>query len=287
MTDGATLVSPRLRNKHGHHVLRKGNEITIYFLSSLDSANMSEESAFSRVANEVLQAVDHLSTRMEEGLSVLLTGNLPEEEEASTGNQEIPKDDLEFDGDISDEDLDQLLNEGMMNDSPLGGIADSVISDIMANQGAGPSSPLEHFHAFRSAITWSETFIQCLITFQITMFLICMWVSRKDRGLTPRVSVMILIGVIVRLAERLNDFGAKHWRTFATQNYFDKGGIFILIMLCAPLLFDCMIMLVMYIREAGQLLVKVKREEIKRKKGTQNKKETSKKTKKGSTKKTN
>ncbi len=70
---------------------------------------------------------------------------------------------------------------------------------------------------------------------------------------------MVLIGIIVRLAERLNNLGASRWRDFATQNYFDRNGIFMGIMVCAPLLFVCFGMLISMIKEASDLLVDVKK----------------------------
>jgi len=105
------------------------------------------------------------------------------------------------------------------------------------------------------------------------MFILCLWASKKSRGLGPRVVVMVLIAAIVRSAEWLNGLGARNWRQFATQNYFDKRGIFIGIMLCAPLLVDSFIMLLFFVREASHLLVEVKREELVRKKGNGKKSE--------------
>lgn len=77
---------------------------------------------------------------------------------------------------------------------------------------------------------------------------------------------MVVIGVIVRSAEWLNGMGARNWQHFATQNYFDKRGIFVGIMLCGPLLLDSFMMLVFFVLEASQLLVDVKRGELARKK---------------------
>ena len=77
---------------------------------------------------------------------------------------------------------------------------------------------------------------------------------------------MIMIAIIVKSAEFLNELGSTHWREFATQNYFDKRGIFVAIMLSGPLLVDSFIMLFRFLSEASHLLVEVKREEIKRKK---------------------
>jgi hypothetical protein len=130
---------------------------------------------------------------------------------------------------------------------------------------------MENFHAFRSAITWSESFILSLVAFQIFMFFLCLWISRKDRGLTPRVCVLIFIGAVVRSAELLNGIGARNWQSFSKQNYFDRKGIFVGIMLCGPLLVDCLMMLMLFVREAAQLLVLVKTTELKKKMGKKKK----------------
>ena len=74
-----------------------------------------------------------------------------------------------------------------------------------------------------------------------------------------------MIGTLVRLSQYINTYAAEHWESFATQNYFDRGGIFIGIMFCGPLLFYCMMMLFMFLREASQLLIQVKTYEIKKK----------------------
>lgn len=268
---------------------------------------------FTKVANDVLQASEDIVNRMEEGISVLMTGEIPKQQnDAGKPPQEsssIPFDyeeDIDIDN-LSEEEIQRILTEEMMENSPLEGIADSVIGDIVAGQvrtihttremddtleplilltfslyyffftQLGPSTPMEHFHAFRSAITWSETFILSLVAFQIVMFFLVLWVSRKDRSLTARIGVMMFIGALVRSAEWLNSLGGRNWERFSTQNYFDKKGIFVGIMLCGPLLVDCLIMLLMFVKEAGQLLIEVKKEQLTRKKGKKEKKNNEKK----------
>jgi hypothetical protein len=76
---------------------------------------------------------------------------------------------------------------------------------------------------------------------------------------------MVLIVILVKSAEYLNQIAGEQWESFATQNYFDDRGIFIAIMFSSPLLLDSFIMLVMFLREAGQLLILVKTEELKKK----------------------
>jgi transmembrane protein 18 len=138
---------------------------------------------------------------------------------------------------------------------------------------AKPVGFLENFEAFRSAITWSEPFIIGLVTFQIFMFITCLLVSRHDTGIVPRMSVLIFIMVLVRTVEYLNQLASRNWKDFTTQNYFDHKGIFVSFMVSGPLLFDCLMMLMLFVREASGLLVKVKTNEFKRKRKQQQQEE--------------
>ena len=123
-------------------------------------------------------------------------------------------------------------------------------------------SSKDHFDAFRYAITWSEPFIMGLIAFHAFAFLATVFVTRRH-GMVPRLILLTVMAGIVRSAEWLNAYGAKNWETFATQNYFDNNGIFISIMISAPLLLMSFFMLISYLREASTLLVEVKRHELK------------------------
>jgi len=129
----------------------------------------------------------------------------------------------------------------------------------------GPETFTEQLDAFRHAITWSEPFILSILAFQFVMFALTLYVGRRDVTLTPRVIMLVFVGIVVRSAEYINHWAAREWRSFATQNYFDRQGIFISIFLCAPLLIDSFIMLVMFLREAADLLIQVKRSELKKK----------------------
>ena len=50
--------------------------------------------------------------------------------------------------------------------------------------------------------------------------------------------------VVPGFGERLNTYGAEHWREFATQNYFDRNGTFFSFMISAPLLGDAFLIVV-------------------------------------------
>mmetsp|Transcript_15385 Transcript_15385/g.26257 ORF Transcript_15385/g.26257 Transcript_15385/m.26257 type:complete len:249 (-) Transcript_15385:275-1021(-) len=170
-----------------------------------------------------------------------------------------------FEYDDGDEDMDHGMFDNIegMEDvygSPLMGMAENVMSDIMSHQ-IGPQTPKEHIQAFAAAITWNETFIKSLLAFHAAVLVTALLLSRKG-GVYGRMALMIFLGIIVRAAEYLNATGARRWREFATQNYFDKGGIFMGIMVCAPLLVVCSGMLFSMIYEASNLLVDVKKMKI-------------------------
>lgn len=97
------------------------------------------EGIFNRLANEVLEASEQIVNRFEEGYNVLTTGELkpdqgsqPPPAGATMGS--IPNmDDADLDS-LSEEDLQRLLEEHLMDSSPLEGIADSVLGDIVSRQ---------------------------------------------------------------------------------------------------------------------------------------------------------
>lgn len=86
---------------------------------------MAESGIFGKIVNEILQATEHVAARMEEGVSVLLSGKLPgaTNEETDMGGEPI----------VPSEEDDLLMDEDIVG-SPLEGIADSVLGDIMAGQ---------------------------------------------------------------------------------------------------------------------------------------------------------
>lgn len=203
---------------------------------------MAAERFFTKIANDVLDASEQIATRMEEGLGVVFgeSKTLPQAEIPDFGNDNDEEEEL------------------LLMDNPLQGMADDVLRGIMEGQGTGPQTFSDHWNAFLSAVTWTEPFIIGLICFQILMFILSLYVSRKNFALVPRVAVMLVIGIIVRTSEYANIWASSHWKTFATQNYFDHRGIFMSGMVCAPLLVDSLVMLLFFLREAAQLLVQVK-----------------------------
>lgn len=67
---------------------------------------------------------------------------------------------------------------------------------------------------------------------------------------------------IIFNAERINSLAARHWQTFATQNYFQSHGTFTSALLSAPLLLTMFTVLINYLMEMVLLMVEMKRKEL-------------------------
>mmetsp|Transcript_36492 Transcript_36492/g.56066 ORF Transcript_36492/g.56066 Transcript_36492/m.56066 type:complete len:249 (+) Transcript_36492:87-833(+) len=224
----------------------------------------SISSFFEGVTNEVIDASERIGALVDEAITIVSSGGGGGSSSGQNSGTEKPPvtSSLDFD--------DEFDLDGM--ESPLRGIADNVMQNIFEGH-VGPRGPMEQIQAFKSAIRWGEPLILCILGFHCVMILSCIYAARST-ALAPRISVMLVIGVIVRSAEWLNSYGSLNWQRFATQNYFDRSGIFIGIMLCAPLLFYSFVMLIWFLREASSLLKEVKQRERRAKKASKGKKET-------------
>ena len=108
-------------------------------MAANNSPEGSTSSVFEKIANEVLQATERISNSLDDGISLLLNGELAAgggspsadssrdagagQEFASGGGEGMNDDELV----ITEEEL-------AMMGSPLDGIANSVLGDIMAGQ---------------------------------------------------------------------------------------------------------------------------------------------------------
>jgi len=220
----------------------------------LKEENNSKMSIFDSITDYLVETSDQIIKVVEEVTELTFKADSAEDDGGGSG------------GEFGDE-MDEA--EDLFDESPLAGIADGVVKDIFKNQ-SGPQTVWENIEAFSSAITWKEPFIIALIAFHVSMFIATILVIRCD-GIRVRVAFLIFLAIIVRSVERLNQYGSTHWHEFATQNYFDEGGIFASLMISLPLVIFSFLMLISYLREASQLLVEVKRREItekRRKKGS-------------------
>ena len=96
-----------------------------------------ESSFFAKLTNEVLRATEQVTNTLEDGISLLLKGELSQQggsnnDKGHGGN--FGGNDNNMDNPMMDDELFADDEEDPMMGSPLEGIANSVLGDIMSNQ---------------------------------------------------------------------------------------------------------------------------------------------------------
>jgi hypothetical protein len=141
------------------------------------------------------------------------------------------------------------MDSGSSNESEDGSFSDLMsdlegqVLDLMKKTNKAPSDAWQSWMAFSSAINWKESWIISLMVFHLFLFLLII-LTRKRLGIQG--CIFFFITILVRLAETINSYCSDHWQDFATQNYFDKSGLFAGTVFAAPLLTMCLMMLVNY-----------------------------------------
>eukprot|EP00039_Didymoeca_costata_P005724 m.83948 g.83948 ORF g.83948 m.83948 type:complete len:163 (-) comp12946_c0_seq5:1073-1561(-) len=151
--------------------------------------------------------------------------------------------------------LQEALENGMNLKPPVEGAPNT-------ENGEEQLTGLQFWSLFVESVNWKEPWILALVTFHITCtFLIC--VSRSRPNLQ-----MVLFFTMAGLgfaAEYINEIAALNWQKFSEQQYFDHGGFFVAVMLCFPILINLVILTIIWLCTASEMLIAVKRAELKRK----------------------
>ena len=113
---------------------------------------------------------------------------------------------------------------------------------------------------FFHAIDWTERWLHLLGAYHLIIWFLVVGLRRSQDA---QMLLLFFILGSVYVAEYINVYAGEHWKEFASQNYFDKRGVFISIMYSAPLLCASMFILLNALRSASKLLVAVKRQELK------------------------
>lgn len=72
---------------------------------------------------------------------------------------------------------------------------------------------------------------------------------------------LLCIGVYA--AEYLNKWLAKNWKLVSNkQQYFDSSGLFISVIYSMPILFNLLLLIIVWMRSASKDLIKLKRQEV-------------------------
>ena len=99
------------------------------------------------------------------------------------------------------------------------------------SQGA-PSNTLEAIQAFIAAVQWQQPFFLALLCFHLCLLLLSLLLRHSY------MLQLVLLGALLALvsaSENLNSLCKQRWRSIATEDYFDSGGIFASLVWASPL----------------------------------------------------
>jgi hypothetical protein len=117
---------------------------------------------------------------------------------------------------------------------------DQVLRRIAKSGGA--EHPLDAAMAFLSAVDWSaERWLWALYVLFVALFVTAL---AARRSWPAQLLVLLTAVVSVLSASELNALGRVHWASFATQNYFDAGGVFISVVWSTPMIIIAFFVLV-------------------------------------------
>ena len=113
---------------------------------------------------------------------------------------------------------------------------------------------------FYHAIDWSERWLLALLFFHLCVWLVVVGTRRHN---TVQMVLLVALLAVVRSAEWINGVAGRHWELCASQQYFDKHGVFVSVMLSVNLLLAAFFILGNALRASVAMLIEVKKKEFK------------------------
>lgn len=127
-------------------------------------------------------------------------------------------------------------------------------------QNATQGSFVDDVLGFYHAIDWSERWLLALLLFHLCVWLVVVGTRRHN---TVQMVLLVALLAVVRAAEWINGVAGRHWELFASQQYFDKHGVFVSVMLSVNLLLAAFFILGNALRASVAMLIEVKKKEFK------------------------
>lgn len=106
--------------------------------------------------------------------------------------------------------------------------------------------------------------------FHLTCFFLII-VTRKSGLLQAIIFVTLLLSVY--FAENLNELAAKHWQLFTKEQYFDSDGLFFSTVYSTPVLFNCLLLLFIWMSNLGAAVSEMRQMKMNARKKAEERKE--------------
>jgi len=118
---------------------------------------------------------------------------------------------------------------------------------------------IDSIYKFLAHIDWSEPFLQGLITYHI-IILLTVIATRRKLWIQGLLFTIFLLSI--SMTEQANEWLAANYKMYSRLQYFDSPGMFISLTYSAPVLINCVIILINWFFISGEMLVKVKKKQI-------------------------
>jgi hypothetical protein len=115
--------------------------------------------------------------------------------------------------------------------------------------------------AFLYEIDWTEPWLMGLVIFHVVTFCLILMLRQHEY---IQAGIFVTIGLLALSAEHLNEWAAANWKSFAGQQYFDSSGVFISVVLSCPIIVNGLLVVLMWLKGASTMLVKVKRAQLRK-----------------------
>ncbi|CAL8314490.1 unnamed protein product [Boreogadus saida] len=114
---------------------------------------------------------------------------------------------------------------------------------------------------FLMSVQWSEPWLIGLLTFHT----ICLGSTLLTcRFYRVQICQFLLMVAMVYSAEYLNELAANYWRSFSNFQYFDSTGMFISLVYSIPLLFNTIIIVIVWVYRTFSTMTELKTLQLKR-----------------------
>uniref|UniRef100_A0A3P9KRA0 Transmembrane protein 18 n=1 Tax=Oryzias latipes TaxID=8090 RepID=A0A3P9KRA0_ORYLA len=115
---------------------------------------------------------------------------------------------------------------------------------------------------FLLSVQWSEPWLIGLLLFHLLCLLLTVVTCKYYKA---QICHFLLLVGLVYCAEYLNELAAMNWRAFSNFQYFDSKGMFISLVFSIPLLFNSMIIVVVWVYRTFSTMTELKTLQLKRK----------------------